>query len=102
MSFKQFHPKIQELIKSKGFEKPTPVQALSFEPIIKGEDILLISPTGSGKMESCFLPILNTIINDKENHKQISVLYITPMRSLNRDMLERMLWWGKKLDIGIT
>ncbi len=92
--------RIQNLIKEKGFIEPTLAQKISFEPILKGKNILLIAQTGIGKTESVFLPILHNLIT--KEHKPIAVLYITPMRSLNRDLLDRLAWWGSKLDIDIS
>lgn len=73
---------------------------MSIEPVINGDNVLLIAPTGIGKTEACFLPLLHKLI--QEEHKPISTLYITPLRSLNRDLLSRLYWWGDKLGIDIS
>ena len=61
-----------------------------------GGNILLIAPTGSGKTEAVLLPILDQLT--KTEHRQgISVIYITPLRALNRDLLKRLDYWKAKL-----
>jgi len=100
MSFEFLDEKIQELIKEKGFLEPSVVQNLSIKPIIDGHDVLVIAPTGLGKTEAVCLPLFHNIVREK--HKPIAALYITPLKSLNRDLLDRLYWWGDKLDIEIT
>lgn len=100
MSFDKLSPKIQNLIREKGFLQPTIAQEMSIEPILNKENILLISATGAGKTEATMLPIMDFII--KSRSKPISVLYITPLKSLNRDLLSRLFWWADKLDIEIA
>lgn len=70
--------------------------------ILEGKNILLVAPTGTGKTEAAFLPILSTLITTSEKPPGIKVLYITPLRALNRDLLERLEWWCKKLDIRLA
>jgi ATP-dependent Lhr-like helicase len=53
-----------------------------------------------GKTEAAILPLLDKIHQEKP--PPISVLYINPLRALSRDLLERLFWWGDKLDIEIT
>ena len=65
-----------------------------------GRNALLMAPTGTGKTEAAFLPILDRLIRDgSAREKGTKLLYITPLRALNRDMLERMQWWCKRFDV---
>ena len=79
------------------FLQPTEIQKAAIPKVISGENVLIIAETGSGKTESCMIPIFNRIA--KEEMKPIAVLYITPLKSLNRDMFSRLLWWSEQLDL---
>ncbi len=92
---------VRRLIEQKGFLKPTEPQAKTIPKILEGKNILLISPTATGKTESAFLPILSMLLQQPKT-PGIKVLYITPLRALNRDMLDRMRWWCNNLDIKLA
>jgi ATP-dependent Lhr-like helicase len=101
------NPKIQTLLKSNNIKEPTEPQIKAIPHILKGENILLIAPTGLGKTESALLPIFHNFLKLKEKNelpadKGISILYVTPLRALNRDMLQRTFDWGKELGIEIS
>lgn len=87
---------IRALLKEKGLEKPSDIQKLAIPVILNGENALLISPTGSGKTEAAMLPIFELML--KEGKNGLMTLYITPLRALNRDLLDRLSWWAQKLD----
>lgn len=97
--FDILHPEVKRLVKSR-FEKPTPIQEMVIPKIIEGKNVLVLSETGSGKTESCLLPIFDHLTN--ESPKPISAIYITPLKSLNRDLLKRILWWSGKLGFDVS
>lgn len=91
--------RIKELAVSR-FEKPTYVQELAIPKVLEGKNVLVIAETGSGKTESVMLGLLNKLI--EKEHEPIALLYLTPMRALNRDLMDRLIWWCNKLDIDIS
>jgi ATP-dependent Lhr-like helicase len=96
--FDMLNPELRRIVKER-FKQPTLPQVLAIPPILDGKNILLISETGTGKTESVMMPVLHKLIT--EHPEPISTLYITPLKSLNRDLLDRMIWWANKLDIEI-
>jgi len=105
--FTNLNPEIRSLLSSRNIEEPTEPQVKAILPILSGKNVLLIAPTGLGKTEAALLPIFHNFLKEKKDQlekedKGISILYITPLRALNRDMLRRTIEWGKKLGIDIA
>lgn len=72
------------------FGKFTKIQELSFDSLRGGRNCLILAPTGSGKTEAAILPVIEKI--KKGGKKGIFAIYITPLRSLNRDLINRISW----------
>ena len=87
-----------------GFSEPTLPQTLAVPPVLEGKNVLLIAPTGTGKTEAVLLPIFSKLVEQKTEEQKdvgIQVIYITPLRALNRDMFKRLTFWSEQLDITV-
>jgi len=81
--------RLQHWIGKLGFSEPTEIQKLSIEPILMGENVLLISPTGTGKTEAAIFPLLHNLL--KENGGEgVKLLYVNPLKALTRDLTQRI------------
>ncbi len=89
----------QALARDLGFREPTPPQVAAIPRILAGESVLVIAPTGSGKTEAALLPVLDRLA--AEERQGIGLLYVTPLRALNRDMQGRLERLGGALDLEV-
>jgi len=95
------HPKIKAVMKQVGIDKLTTPQLKAIPEILKGENCLIIAPTGMGKTEAALIPVFHLFLS-QEKKEGLNILYITPLRALNRDLLQRTFLWGKELNIKIA
>jgi len=90
----------EEKFHSLGFEQLTDIQKRALPTIYRKIDSLVIAPTGSGKTECSVIPIFSHLKETKKLGK-IKALYITPLRSLNRDVLRRITKYAEHEDLTI-
>lgn len=90
---------VRTLLDERGFDKPTAPQQKIIPHILEGRNALLISATATGKTEAAMLPVMDRFLMSSRGEPGISILYITPLRALNRDIMERMTYWCNRLDI---
>ncbi|NPA86112.1 MAG: DEAD/DEAH box helicase [bacterium] len=102
MVFELLHPKIREGLQKLGIKEPLETQRLAIPEILAGKHVLLIAPTGAGKTEAAVLPAFHLLLTKYKDIPGIKVLYITPLRSLNRDLHERLKFWEEQLGIKIA
>jgi ATP-dependent Lhr-like helicase len=72
---------------------PTPAQRLAWPYISNGENLLLVSPTGTGKTLAAFLAIINGLYREHASggiQPGLRCVYVSPLRSLGYD-IERNL-----------
>ena len=86
---------LEEKFRSFGFEQLTNIQKKAIPVIYQKKNSLIIAPTGSGKTECSVIPIFSHVKKTKEQGK-IKVLYITPLRALNRDVFRRIIKYAEQ------
>ncbi len=91
-------PKLQKIITDFGFTELTRIQKEVIPSIASGKNIVIRAPTGYGKTLAAFLPMLDRIDIDKPG---VQLLYITPLRSLNRDVFKNIINIGNKFGVEI-
>jgi len=79
------------------FKEPTEIQKKAIPLILSGKNVLIVAPTGTGKTEAAVIPVFEQI----SGKRPISAIYITPLRALNRDMEQRLVYWAKAAGISI-
>ncbi len=100
-AFTHLGGEVRAALSERGFSTPTAPQRKAIPPLADGENALVVAPTGTGKTETAMLPVFDAI-SRADDRFGISALYVTPLRALNRDMRERLDWWGEKLDVKVA
>jgi ATP-dependent Lhr-like helicase len=98
--FEHLTAPVRSILAESGIVEPTPPQRQAWPLVASGENVLVVAPTGSGKTEAAILPVLGRIAAGGHG-EGISMLYITPMRALNRDMLKRLEMWCTRLGLTV-
>jgi ATP-dependent Lhr-like helicase len=87
--FTGLDPRLAAVLAERGITVPTEIQSLALEALSGPDDALLVSPTGSGKTEAAILPPLSERLAHPT--APVAVLYVTPLRALNRDLEQRLV-----------
>ncbi len=104
-AFQSLHKDIIDFLAAQGIVTPTDIQKKAIPTILQDPThALLLSPTGSGKTEAALLPLLDALYRQKEKKELygIYILYITPLKALNRDVFKRIESLCDHLDITVS
>ncbi|MGA1824934.1 MAG: DEAD/DEAH box helicase [bacterium] len=90
MKFEQYNiaNEIKKNLARSGFKRPTDIQFKSIPSIMRGEDLLAIAQTGTGKTAAFAIPIIDRIHNAKRNKHSVGIkcLVMVPTRELARQI----------------
>ncbi|ALI99918.1 DEAD/DEAH box helicase [Rufibacter tibetensis] len=99
MKFEDYHinPAIKKSLDKLGFKKPTDIQFKAIPPILRGEDVLAIAQTGTGKTAAFAIPVLHMLHERKQYARQdgIKCLVMVPTRELAIQITEVFHTLGK-------
>ncbi|MBC8005924.1 MAG: DEAD/DEAH box helicase [Verrucomicrobia bacterium] len=75
---------IKKSLESLGFRRPTDIQYKAITPILKGDDVLAIAQTGTGKTAAFAIPIIDIIhqLKSSSRSEYIFCLVMVPTREL--------------------
>ncbi|MFA4859160.1 DEAD/DEAH box helicase [Methanoregula sp.] len=93
-------PRVRACIRKRGFSVLSDAQKQAIPLLARGSHLVLVAPTGTGKTESAMFPVFNGLLSLPAGGG-FKALYITPLRSLNRDILSRMQWWCGELGLTV-
>jgi ATP-dependent RNA helicase RhlE len=84
MKFEQYNllPELQKSLDEMGFKKPTDIQFKALPGILKGEDVMAIAATGTGKTAAYAIPIIHKLGSSHRQYKGIRALVLAPTREL--------------------
>jgi DEAD/DEAH box helicase domain-containing protein len=94
-SFPDFlHPLLKEALKSEGIESLYSHQAEAIEHVEEGRDIVVVTPTASGKTLCYNLPVLNKKLSDPSSR----AFYLFPTKALSQDQMVELQSLAGKLE----
>ncbi len=87
--FEQLSPALQHhIVNDLGWFDLRPVQELSIEAILAGDNCVILAPTAGGKTEASMFPLLSLM--DTEDRPPVSMIYLAPIRALLNNQEARL------------
>lgn len=103
MKFKDYRiaEEIKRSLEELGFKRPTDIQYKAIPNVIKGEDLLAIAQTGTGKTAAFAIPILHLINKQKKLSQDdgIQCVVLVPTRELAIQITDVFKEIGKYTDV---
>ena len=86
MKFENYHISgtIKKNLAGLGFRRPTDIQYKAIPPILRGEDVLAIAQTGTGKTAAFAIPVVDAIHRMKKSKRTLGIkcIVLVPTREL--------------------
>ena len=93
----EMDPRLKAVLEKRGIHNLFTHQRQAFDAVADGKNIVVVTPTASGKTMCYNLPVLQTILTDKKAR----ALYLFPTKALAQDQLNELHVLITYLDAGI-
>ncbi|MGZ3449523.1 MAG: DEAD/DEAH box helicase [Polyangiales bacterium] len=90
---------MKKALSEMGYVHPTPVQIACYDPVVRGQDVIVQARTGTGKTTAFGLPIIDQIVRKSGG---LQVLALCPTRELALQVAAEMTKIGKHKGVKIT
>ncbi len=89
----EIQPALKQNIAAKGYTTPTPIQDRTIPHILRGQDVVGIANTGTGKTGAFLIPLINKVLRNPQER----VLIMVPTRELAIQIAEEFRGFSKGL-----
>jgi DEAD/DEAH box helicase domain-containing protein len=79
-------PRLANVLRQRGIERLFTHQREAIEAVHKGENVVVVTPTASGKTLCYNIPILNSLLANPESR----AIYLFPTKALSQDQLDEL------------
>lgn len=91
------NPKLIKALNKKGIYRLYSHQRRALDEVMTGHDITVVTPTASGKSLCYNLPVLNTLLSDKDAR----AIYLFPTKALSQDQVSELMELVDDMDANI-
>jgi len=91
------NPKLVAALKKKGIYRLYSHQRKALDEVMAGNNITVVTPTASGKSLCYNLPVLNTLLSDKDAR----AIYLFPTKALSQDQVAELMELIDEMDVNI-
>ncbi len=95
-----FHPALNMGIRKSGYQTPTPIQQQAMPAVLKGQDVMGLAQTGTGKTAAFALPILQRLMVGPK--RRLRALVLAPTRELATQIDEAVNTLGRETGLQST
>ena len=93
----ELSPSLVEVLRARGIDRLYSHQRQAFERVRAGENVVVVTPTASGKTLCYNLPVLDTVLR----HPETRALYLFPTKALSQDQLAELHSMIEELGVDI-
>ena len=84
----ELDPRVLQAVVESGYETPTPIQVQAIPPALRGQDVLGIAQTGTGKTAGFTLPMITLLGQGRARARMPRSLVLAPTRELAAQVAE--------------
>lgn len=96
---------ILQALEKKGYKNPTPIQKQAIPILLRGQDLLGVAQTGTGKTAAFAIPIIQQILLDEKRgirRRRIRSLVVTPTRELAIQIADNFTAYAANTNVNNT
>ena len=91
----ELDPRVLQAVVESGYETPTPIQAQAIPPALRGQDVLGIAQTGTGKTAGFTLPMITLLGQGRARARMPRSLVLAPTRELAMQVAKAAMDYGR-------